>query len=142
MRVATPLFSPASASADLLLDPLPARCASKMAQKPHPPFIRTPARPSRAVVSMPKPPPLAFILLGTCSVRWASLVAQMVRNLPAVQETRVQSLGREDPLEKGNGSILAKNVKDRAARRATVHGVTKSQTRQSNVHVLPPPCSL
>ena len=29
-----------------------------------------------------------------------SLVAQMVKNLPAVQETRVQSLGQEDPLEK------------------------------------------
>ena len=32
---------------------------------------------------------------------WASLVAQMVKNLPAVQETQVQSLGWEDPLEKG-----------------------------------------
>ena len=31
----------------------------------------------------------------------ASLVAQLVRNLPAVQETQVWSLGREDPLEKG-----------------------------------------
>ena len=31
---------------------------------------------------------------------WASLVAQMVKNLPAVQETQVQSLGREDTLEK------------------------------------------
>ena len=31
---------------------------------------------------------------------WASLVAQMVKNLPAVQETGVWSLGREDPLEK------------------------------------------
>ena len=31
----------------------------------------------------------------------ASLVAQMVKNLPAVLETRVQSLAREDPLEKG-----------------------------------------
>ena len=30
----------------------------------------------------------------------ASLVAQMVKNLPAVQETQVRSLGREDPLEK------------------------------------------
>ena len=30
-----------------------------------------------------------------------SLVAQMVKNLPAVQETRVQSLGWEDALEKG-----------------------------------------
>ena len=31
----------------------------------------------------------------------ASLVAQMVKNPPAMQETRVQSLGWEDPLEKG-----------------------------------------
>ena len=31
----------------------------------------------------------------------ASLVAQMVKNLPEMQETRVQSLGWEDPLEKG-----------------------------------------
>ena len=31
---------------------------------------------------------------------WASLLAQMVKNLPAVQETRVRSLGWEDPLEK------------------------------------------
>ena len=30
-----------------------------------------------------------------------SLVAQMVKNLPAIQETQVQSLGQEDPLEKG-----------------------------------------
>ena len=39
-----------------------------------------------------------------------SLVAQMVKNLPAVQETQVQSLGREDPLEKEmatHSSILA-----------------------------------
>ena len=41
---------------------------------------------------------------------WTSLVAQMVKRLPAVQETRVQSLGREDPLEKEiatHSSILA-----------------------------------
>ena len=31
---------------------------------------------------------------------WASLVAQMVKNLPAVQETQIQSLGQEDLLEK------------------------------------------
>ena len=31
---------------------------------------------------------------------WASLVAQLVKNLPAMQETQVQSLGQEDPLEK------------------------------------------
>ena len=42
--------------------------------------------------------------------RWASLVVQMVKNLPAVRETGVRSLGREDPLEKGMAtpsSILA-----------------------------------
>ena len=33
------------------------------------------------------------------SITLASLVAQMVKNLPAMQETWVQSLGREDPLE-------------------------------------------
>ena len=41
---------------------------------------------------------------------WASLVAQMVKNLPAMQETRVQSLGWENPLEEGmatHSSILA-----------------------------------
>ena len=32
---------------------------------------------------------------------WASLVAQTEKNLPAMQETRVQSLGQVDPLEKG-----------------------------------------
>ena len=32
---------------------------------------------------------------------WASLVAQTVKNLPAVQEIWVRSLGRKDPLEKG-----------------------------------------
>ena len=32
-------------------------------------------------------------------IHWVSLVAQWVRNLPAIQETRVQSLGWEDPLE-------------------------------------------
>ena len=40
----------------------------------------------------------------------ASLVAQMVKNLPAMQETCVQSLGREDPLEEEiatHSSILA-----------------------------------
>ena len=41
---------------------------------------------------------------------WASLVAQLVKNLPAMRETWVQSLGWEDPLEKeraAHSSILA-----------------------------------
>ena len=43
---------------------------------------------------------------------WASLVAQLVKNLPAVQGACVRSLGWEDPLEKGkatHSSILALN---------------------------------
>ena len=45
-----------------------------------------------------------------CRFTWASLVAQLVKNPPAMQETWVRSLGWEDPLEKGkapHSSILA-----------------------------------
>ena len=54
-------------------------------------------------ISLPKLP----IVPGGLST---SLVAQMVNNLPAMQETQFRSLGQEDPLEKGKGthsSILA-----------------------------------
>ena len=37
----------------------------------------------------------------TDNIPWASLIAQLVKNLPAMQETPVQFLGREDLLEKG-----------------------------------------
>ena len=63
----------------------------------------------------------------------ASLVAQMIKSLPAVQETRVLSLGREDPLEKGMSihslqySCL-ENPMDRGAWWAAVHRVAKSRT--------------
>ena len=56
--------------------------------------------------------------------------AQMVRNPPAMQETRAQSLGREDPLEKGmatHSSVLAKNFQDSGAWRATDHRVSESR---------------
>ena len=59
-------------------------------------------------------------------------VAQSVESLPAMQETQVQSLGWEDPLENKiatHSSILAmENSMDRGAWWATVHGVTKSWT--------------
>ena len=44
---------------------------------------------------------------------WTFLVAQIVKNLPAMQETKFQSLGWEDPLEKGmatHSGILAWRV--------------------------------
>ena len=63
---------------------------------------------------------------------WASLVAQMVKNLPAMQESGVQSLGREDSPEKGmatHSSIFVWRVPmDRGAWWATVYGATKSRT--------------
>ena len=49
-------------------------------------------------------------MIYACCLDMGSLVAQMIKNLPAMQETRVQSLGWEDPLEKGmatHTSILA-----------------------------------
>ena len=64
------------------------------------------------------------------------LEAQSVKNSPAVQETWIQSLGWEDPLEKEmatHSSILAWRIpKNRGAWWATVHGVTKNQIRLSN----------
>ena len=63
------------------------------------------------------------------------LVAQTVKSLPAAQETQVQSLGLEDPLEEGMATysyILAWRIPmDRGAWQATVHGVAKSWTQLS-----------
>ena len=51
----------------------------------------------------------------------------MVKNLPAVQETKVQSLGQEEPLEKG--MVTYSNI---LAWRIPWTGVAKSQTQLSN----------
>ena len=61
----------------------------------------------------------------------------MVKRLPTVQETRVQSLGREDPLEKEmatHSSILARKIPwmEEPGRLQSVRGVAKSQTRLSD----------
>ena len=67
---------------------------------------------------------------------WASLIAQLVKNPPAMQETSVPFLDWENPLEEGMAthcSILAWRIPmDRGAWWATVHGVTKSWTQLSN----------
>ena len=67
---------------------------------------------------------------------WASLVAQLVKNLPAMWETWVRSLCWEDPLEEGmatHSSIPAWRIlMDRGAWWATVHGVAKGWTRLSD----------
>ena len=59
----------------------------------------------------------------------SSLVAQMVKNLPAMRETWVPSLDQEDPLETGmatHSSILAWRI---SWTEESVHGVAKSQTQ-------------
>ena len=65
---------------------------------------------------------------------WASLVAQMVKNPPAMRETWVRSLGWEDPLEEGmviHSSILASRIpKDREAWWATGRGWKESDTTE------------
>ena len=62
------------------------------------------------------------------------MIAQTVKNLPAMQETWVRSLGQEDPLEKGvatHSHIVAwRNPTDRGAWLATVHGVTELDTNE------------
>ena len=63
-------------------------------------------------------------------------MAQMVKNLPARQETWVQSLGQEDSPGEGTGNPLQysclENPMDRGAWWATVPGVAKSRTRLSD----------
>ena len=77
--------------------------------------------------------------LASCEIGqylWISLVAQMIKNLHAMQDIWVRSLGQEDPLEKENGNPLQYSCLDnslyRGAWQATVHGVTKSQTQLSD----------
>ena len=63
-------------------------------------------------------------------------MAQLIKNLLAMWETWVPSLGWEDPLEDGvetHSSILVWRIPmDREAWQATDHGVTKSRTRLSD----------
>ena len=69
-------------------------------------------------------------------LKWASLVAQMVKRLPAVQETRVRSLGWEDALHKemaNHSSILTWRIPwTEEPGGHTVRGVAKSWTRLSD----------
>ena len=61
------------------------------------------------------------------------VMVQLVKNLPAMQQTRIQSLGQEDPSEKGmatHSTILAWRIlwREEPGKLITVHGVSKSQT--------------
>ena len=67
-------------------------------------------------------------ILSTQGLNMGSLTAQLVKNLPAMQETWLQFLGWEDPLEKEmaiHSSILAWKIPDRGAWQAAVYGVAR-----------------
>ena len=70
------------------------------------------------------------------SCTFGSPVAQLVKNLPAIQETWIQSLGGEDPLEKGKATQLQYSGLENSMD-CTVQGVTKSRTRLSDFHFFP-----
>ena len=66
---------------------------------------------------------------------WASLVAQTVKNLPAMQETRVRSLGWEDPLEKGmatHSNVLAWRI-PRTEEPAKLQSTGKLQSKELDI---------
>ena len=64
---------------------------------------------------------------------WASLVPQLVKNLPAMQETGVQSLDWEDPLEKGKATYPLSGLEN--SMDGIVHVVAKSWTQLSDFHI-------
>ena len=79
-----------------------------------------------------------FSLFSVIFTLWASLVAQMVKNLPAMWETWVQSLGWEDPLEEGMAnplwySCLQNLHGQRSLAGCIIHGVAKSQKLSESV---------
>ena len=62
-----------------------------------------------------------------------------VKNLPAMQETQVQSLDQEDPLEEGKATtpvFLQGELHGQRSPEATAHSVTKSQTQLTNTYTL------
>ena len=77
-----------------------------------------------------------FGFAHTSTRTWAFLLAQTVKNLSAVRDARVRSLGWKDPLEESMAThfrILAWRIPmDRGAWWATVHGVAKSRTQLSD----------
>ena len=65
---------------------------------------------------------------------WASLVAQLVKNLSAMWETWVPSLGWEDPLVKGKAAFSGMLAWRKNSMDCIVHGVAKSQALLSDFH--------
>ena len=79
-----------------------------------------------------------FYFILECSWLTGNPGGSVVKNLPAMQEKWVQSMGQKDPLEKGNGNPLQnsclENSMDRRAWEVIVHGVARSQTWLNSEH--------
>ena len=75
--------------------------------------------------------PLEGCVAKTFIATGASLVAQLVKNLPAMRETWVQFLGGEDSPGEGNSYLLQYSGLENSMDRV-VHGVAKSQTHLSD----------
>ena len=65
---------------------------------------------------------------------WASLVAQLVKNIPAVQETLIRSLGWEDPLEKAMATHLPREFHEQTMRSQKVGHDRTTNTFFPNIH--------
>ena len=88
--------------------------------------------------SLPLAPPgkccFLFMTLGKLFYI-SSLIAQLVKNLPAMQETLVGFLGWEDPLEKGKSKVYPLQYSGlENSMYCLVHGISKSQTQLSDFH--------
>ena len=70
---------------------------------------------------------ISIIILQQFKLYWASLVVQLVKNPPAMQETWARSLGWEDPLEKGKATQLQYSCLENSMD-CVAYGVTKSWT--------------
>ena len=80
-----------------------------------------------------RPPQRSDLFVGAPLHTGASLVAHLVKNPPAMQETRIQLLDQDDPLEKElatRSSIFAWEVS--RTEKPAVHGVHKNWTRLSD----------
>ena len=103
-------------------------------------FIESVMPSNHLILRHPHSPPAFSLSQQQGLFQWdrVSLVAQMVKNLPAVRETWVWSLGWKDPLEKGipiHSSILAwRNPMDRGAWLAGVHRVSELDITEVTKH--------
>ena len=72
-----------------------------------------------------------FLYSEKFQITGASLIAQLVKNLPAMQDTPIRFLGREDPLEKGKATHTRYSGLENSM---DIHGIKKGQTQLRHFH--------